>query len=110
MNMLLASMNNTISNQLVSVSDLMNNFLWLGIFIFIVGGVVRICLSQSAQHDVKEEIKGDETKKLNLLDNFPVDDSVKVETRQASAQQTAKSNISLGKASSNIDLDKPPSL
>lgn len=76
---------------------------------------MRVCLSHSYsneadQRDANDETKSDETKKLNLLDSFPVDDSVKVETLQTSTHQTAKSDLSLEKASSKIDLNKPPSL
>jgi hypothetical protein len=95
-----------ISSQLTSFSDILSNFLLIGLFIAVIGGFLRVFLFNSYS-DEPPQRHDEETKKVNLLNSFPVDESMEIENVIVPANDHADHpDISFEKASSKIDLNK----
>lgn len=95
-----------ISSQLTSVSDILSNFLLIGLFIAVVCGFLRVFLFNSYSDEPPQRYD-EETKKVNLLDSFPVDESMEIENVMLLANDHADHpEVAVEKASSKIDLNK----
>lgn len=108
MNIYIASLTN-LNSQMTSVADDLLSFLWIALIPIVIIGICKAYTNTSSQDqpssNAHQHKEAQEPKEMNVLERFPVDESMEDEGVHI-AQNEAFSNQIVESTSPKIDLNK----